>query len=361
MAMEAGQVDEALRIGCLRRIKRDWACLNYWHLGSKLRPPAFELDRAEARLGSWEPRTRTISISEHHVWSAPWEAVTETLKHEMAHQYVDEVLKLDGALPHGEAFRRAARLLAIEPDPAGPSAAPDADPETVARLRKIRRLLALAESPNVHEAEAALAKANELLLKYNIDVAATERERTYRYRRLGEPTGRRSRHALILAGLLCEHFFVEAIWVDTYDARSGRSGQVLEVCGTPENLDLAEYAWHELLRSAEELWRKHRRTEGIGGDRDRRPYMEGVLMGYGETLRAQREAIERKHELVWLGDPGLEAFYRARHPRTRSERYAVSSASDAFGAGKEAGAALRLTRAIRASAGSAGRLLPGPS
>lgn len=360
--MNAGDLTDALKQACLRRLKREWGSFNYWYLGERLKPPAFDLAPGEARLGFWTAATRTISIAEKHVLEAPWEVVLETLRHEMAHQYVDEVLRLDGALPHGEAFRRAARLLAVDearrdgqPVPAGPSST---DPDMLARLRKIRRLLALADSPNVHEAEAALAKANELLLKYNIDLAAAEVERSYTYRHLGKPTGRRPRYTLIMAGLLAEHFFVETIWIQTYDVRTTRTGYVLEICGTPENVDLADFAFHELQRSAHELWRKHKRAEKIQSDRHRRSYIEGVLTGFGNKLREQRELSERKHELVWVGDPGLAAFYRTRHPRIRSESYSVYS-TDAFTAGKEAGAALRLTRALREHGGDGGRLLSG--
>jgi hypothetical protein len=348
---------EELRRACLQRLRRDWGCLNYYYLGEKLRPPAFELDAAETRLGSWDSVTRTISISERHIASAPWTAVVETLKHEMAHQYVDEVLRLQSVLPHGEAFRRASDLLAIDHPGTGPAAQPQ-DEASAARLRKIRNLMKLAESSNVHEAEAALAKANELLLKYNIDMVAAEHERRYEFRHLGRPTGRRSRYELILAGLLSEHFFVESIWVDTYDASTAKSGHVLEICGTKDNVDLAEFTYHELLRSAHKLWRRHRIEEGITSNRDRRAYTEGVLMGFSEKLRAQREESARKHELVWLGDPGLDKFYRQRHPRIRNERFAISAGVDAFGAGKAAGAALELTRAVRGSPSGA-RLLPG--
>lgn len=351
---------DELKRACLRRLAHDWSCFNYWYLREKLRPPAFAFESAAGRLGSWDPGTRTIAIAERLVLESPWEAVLETLKHEMAHQYVDEVLELEGVLPHGEAFRRAAKLLAIDaPEGATASAAHTKDQRSLARLRRIRRLLALAESPNVHEAEAALAKANELLLKYNIDAAAAEEERRYCSRQLGTPISRRSRYLLMLAGLLTDHFFVEAIWIASYDARSGRNGQVLEICGTPENVDLAEYAYHELQRSAHELWRKHKRAAGIPGDRDRRVYVEGVLSGFGAKLRAQRDAHERRHELVWLGDPGLTSFYRARHPKIRSESYLVGSASAAFDAGKQAGAGLRLTRALRVHEGETGRFLPG--
>jgi hypothetical protein len=361
-------IREELRRATLRRLQREWSGYNSWHLGGKLRPPAFEIADDARRLGSWHRGTRTIAFSRGHLEGATWSEVIDTLKHEMAHQYVDEVLGLEEALPHGEAFRRACRLLAIDPaaragaageSGAGGGAAGGPEPEAAARLRKIRGLLALAESSNAHEAEAALAKANELLLKYNIDVAAAETERRYVVRELGRPTGRRNRHDMILAGLIAEHFFVEAIWIDTFDVRTGRSGQVLEVCGTPENVELAEYAHHELLRSAEELWRRHRLERGIGGDRDRRPFVEGVVTGYSERLRAEKERREQRHELVWLGDPKLDQFFRARHPRVRQQRYYVSAGTEAFSAGKEAGASLELTPAVKGRARGEPRLLTG--
>jgi hypothetical protein len=358
---------EDLKQACLRRLRRDWGLFNWQHLGSKLRPPTLELDAALARVGAWDRATRRISISEAHVLGAPWEIVLDTLKHEMAHQYVDEVLGFELALPHGEAFRRACKLLGVDHAATVQTGAPGVshaggatDEESVARLRKIRRLLALAQSSNVHEAEAALAKANELLLKYNIDLAAAQTERTYCHRHLGRPTGRRPRYALLLAGLLTEHFFVEAIWLSSFDAKTGKSGYVLEICGTPDNVDLAEYAWHELLRSGHELWRKHRSENALDSDRDRRAYIEGVFSGFGEKLREQRRRHEQRNELIWLGDPGLDAFFRVRHPRVRNESFALKSYVDAFDAGKEAGASLRLTRAVKsAHAEDAGRLLPG--
>jgi len=357
-------IAESLRRATLHHLQREWGNFNRWHLGGKLIPPTFEIEDAEGRLGSWRRDTRTIAIARRHLEGAPWHAVLETLKHEMAHQYVDEVLRLDRALPHGEAFQRACRLLAIDGTGRPGSYEPGQDPsgedtETGARLRKIRRLLALAESSNVHEAEAALAKANELLLKYNIDMAAAETERRYCYRQLGEPTGRRSRHIMILAGIVTEHFFVEAIWVEVFDPRTGRTGSVLEICGTPENVELAEYAHHELQRSAHELWRRHQREHAINSDKDKRPYFEGVLIGFSERLRTQKEQREQRRELVWVGDPKLDAYFRSRYPRIRRDKYFISSGTEAFSAGKEAGAHLELTPAIKGREREGPRLLTG--
>ena len=46
---------------------------------------------------------------------------------------------------------------------------------------------------------------------------------------------------LILAGILSDHFFVEVIWVPVWRPLDGKRGSVLEVCGSPANLELAEY------------------------------------------------------------------------------------------------------------------------
>ncbi|HVY61135.1 MAG TPA: hypothetical protein VHF22_05745, partial [Planctomycetota bacterium] len=91
----------------------------------------------------------------------------------------------------------------------------------------------------------------------------------------------------------------------------------------------------------------------------RRPFIEGVITGFGDKLRDQREMLKQKHEIVWVEDPGLKEFFKKRHPRLRSERLYASWGTDAFDAGMSAGAALRLTRAIRSHQGDGGRLLPG--
>lgn len=341
---------------CLRRLRHEWGLLNWGFARGKLRPPAFTVDGSTARLGAWDRATRTITVSRPLLLSQPWGSVVEVLKHEMAHQYVDEVLGLGDLPPHGAAFQRAARIFGTEPRATCDLGLPlehdarRADLPVDARLRRARRLLALAESPNAHEAEAALAKAHELLLKYNIDAAKARGEpgageTRYAFRRLGRPTGRRGRELMILGGLLADHFFVETIWVETYDVRTGENGRVLEICGTPENVDLADHAFHELQRSGDELWRRHRAEAGVGSDRDRRRFVEGVLTGYGEKLKTQRREDEQTRALVWLGDPGLDAFFRKRHPRVRSDYYSVSG-GEAFAAGREAGRQLKLRRAL---------------
>ncbi|GIW71982.1 MAG: hypothetical protein KatS3mg102_1524 [Planctomycetota bacterium] len=362
----ARRLGAELQAACLRRLVRDWESLNWCHLGGRLRPPAFRLDPVLSRWGQWEPQGRTIALAERLVLEHDWPAVLEVLRHEMAHQVVDELFGLAGAPAHGEAFRRACALLGVEPRAAGDPLAvlrrqPDGEPAPEqARLRRVRRLLALADSPNPHEAEAALAKAHELLLRYNLELLELRggAEQCYCVRHLGQPQPRRSRADKLAAGILTRHFFVEAIWIDSFCPRTGREGRVLEIAGSPHNVELAEYTWHELHRAAAELWEKHWRQAGIyPRARAAQRYIEGVLTGFDERLERERSRQAAERALVWRGDPALQAFFRRRHPRVRTESVAAGEGA-LFEAGRHAGQALRLRRAVRGGGSAArGRLL----
>jgi hypothetical protein len=329
--------------------------------------PTLELVRTQATLGRWVPETRTLEISLPLVIERPWGVVVEVLKHEMAHQYVHEVLKEVGETPHGPAFRDACARLGVDARASGVPSVPAAAPGEGAAeddriVTRISRLLALAESPNRHEAEAAMAAAQRLMLRHNLDAASTprpERERAYGFVHLGQPTGRVGEHERLVAMILGKHFFVEAIWVPVYRPRDGKRGSVLEICGTPSNLAIAEYAHGFLHGTAERLWGEHKRANGLG-DRERRTYLAGVMTGFADKL-ARQEASHRAAGLVWVKDGDLGGYLRRRHPYVRHVRHAGQRRTDAWAHGREAGRQIVLYRPMQTGAESRGRLLPGKS
>ena len=65
------------------------------------------------------------------------------------------------------------------------------EPGTEKTLERIRKLLALAGSSNQHEAEAAMKKAHELMLRHNIEQLPIAHE--FEVRHLGEPRAPRER------------------------------------------------------------------------------------------------------------------------------------------------------------------------
>lgn len=356
-----GHLPLRLEAALLREIAEQYRHLALAYFRGALRLPQFELVASRSRLGRWVEATRTIELSRPLVLEQPWGVVTEVLKHEMAHQYVIEVLGERGETAHGPRFRAVCARLGIDaaasgmPIPISDAArARDGEPGKVAE--RIARLLALAESSNVHEAEAAMAAAQRLLLKHNIEVREARTARGYVWRHLGTPTGRTTEAERVLSLILGKHFFVEAIWVPVYRPLLGKRGSVLEICGTPENVEIAEYVHGYLVETAARLWREHKAEQGIWSDRDRRTFLAGVMSGMSEKL--SREAKKSASAgLVWVADADLDGFFRARHPHVRHVRYAGQRRTDAYAHGREAGKKIVIHKGMRGTAAQRGLLL----
>jgi hypothetical protein len=358
------QEDEALTAelegALVRELRATYHHLNDAFFKGGLRAPTIELVPSRQTLGRWVPATRTIEISRPLVLSQPWGVVLEVLKHEMAHQYVHETLGERSETPHGRGFRDACARLGIDGRASGMPDGTPQDPAEEKIVERIARLLALAESPNQHEAEAAMAAAQRLMLKHNLDLARSAAARDFDHAHLGEPTGRVSEHERVVAMILGKHFFVEAIWIPVYRPREGKRGSVLEICGTRANLAIAEYVHGFLHATAEGLWRGHREAHRIRTNRDRRTYLAGVMVGFADKLATQ-ESRSRSEGLVWVKDGDLARYFRRRHPYVRHVRHAGQRRTGAWTDGREAGRKIVLHKPVTATSQSRGRLLPAKS
>ncbi len=335
-----------LEAAAVRALGEDYDNINYSVFRRRLRRPPIELCDSRVRLGVWVREPRSLRISSALFLEHGWGTVLDVLKHEMAHQYVDEVLGQTGETAHGPAFRRVCEERGIEPDPVGTptSVGATADPERRV-LERIARLLALAESPNEHEARSAAAAAQRLMLKHNIDAVRRGVARSYGFRHLGKPTGRVEQSLRTMASILSEHFFVEAIFVPVWRPREGKRGTALEICGTQANMETAEYVHEFLTGTAERLWVERKRVEGIPGDGGRRAFVAGVMAGFDEKLCSKREE-NRREGLVWAGDADLHRYFRFRHPRIRTVWRSGVSRTDDYSAGRDAGRGIVLHRGI---------------
>jgi hypothetical protein len=144
--------------------------------------------------------------------------------------------------------------------------------------------------------------------------------------------------------------------VPSYAAAEGRRGRVLELCGTPANLDVAVYVHGFLLGTAERLWRDHKRAAGIRSDGERRRFIAGVMMGFDEKLAAG-ERQSRREGLVVRADVQREAYLRRRYPRQQSRAGSAIERTPAYERGREAGRAIVLQRPVGAGPDAAPRLL----
>jgi len=347
-----------LEAALLREIAAQYLHIAHTYFRGQIKLPQFELVASRSRLGRWVPATRTVELSRPLVMDQPWGVVLEVLKHEMAHQFVDEVLRDPSETAHGPRFRAICMQLGIDPAASGvPVPAPNSEPTELGKIaERVARLLALAESPNVHEAEAAMAAAQRLLLKHNLDMRQAQTARGYTWRHLGQPTGRTTEAERVLSLILTKHFFVEAIWVPVYRPDVGKRASVLEICGSPENVDIADYVYSFMMHTAARLWSEHKVARAIAGDRDRRAFMAGVMNGMSTKLSKESKRNEQSG-LIWVGDGQLDTYFRRRHPHVRHSRYAGQPRTEAYTQGQAAGAKIVIHKGVKAPVTTRGFVL----
>jgi hypothetical protein len=340
----------------VRELLRSFHQLNYTYFKGSLRPPQLLLVDSRTYLGRYHHATRTIELARTLLTEQPWGVVLEVLKHELAHQFVHEVLG-EQEDPHGPAFRNVCERLGIDPRARGlPSVPPDARAQSL--LQRIHKLLALAESDNQHEAEAAAAAAQRLMLRHNIETGRSVHDSQYTFVHLGRITGRVTEWERRLGNVLASHFFVEVIWVPAFDVNTAKRGSVLEAIGSPENLDLAGYVYSFLSQSAERSWSEHKRNEGLRGNRERLTYLAGVISGFAESLERQARA-HRADGLVWVPHARLGEYTRQRHPRLRTVSHQGHRRGDTFAEGQKAGRDVVLRRGMTQGPSGQTRLLKG--
>lgn len=340
----------------LQAAAEEYDHLNYALFFNRLRRPPLAWSESETTLGAWTTMPPGISLSTALLTRYSWVTLIEVLKHEMAHQFVAEVLGKTDESAHGPAFAKVCADRKIDARAAGIPQVESGDADHA--VDKIRRLLALAESANQHEAEAAMAAAQRLMLKYNLEEVSRNKVRDFVVAHLGEPTGRVQESQRVLAGILRKFFFVEVLWISVWRPLEAKRGSVLEVCGTKPNVEMADYVHAFLSHSAERLWQQHKRKHQIRQDRDRRKFHAGVMAGFYKKLDSER-APRAEEGLVWSGDAQLNAHFKSRYPKTTTAHYSSSSGTEAHSAGRAAGQSLVLHRGMGQGASGGTKLLGG--
>ena len=343
----------------LHALLREWHNTNYDVFGRALTVPVLALDDSSVRLGQWHSSQRLLSLSRPLVRTRSWQTVREVLKHEMAHQFVDEILGIRDQSAHGPAFLKvceqrhidARAVGVVEDDKVGAGASDDDDRV----MRRLQKLLALAESDNENEAQAAANAAQRLMLEHNI-ASRGRSGRIYLTRALSKPAFRLFAHERVLAGLLARHFFVNVVFCHAYVPDVGRTGTYVEISGTADNLAMAEWMYAFLLGAAERKCRAEIKA-GKVIPRDRLRFLSGFMSGVGQKLT--REATRNSQQgLVWTGDPDLRDHVNRIHPHLRSTSVR-SVIGEAHVLGRAAGNEVVISRPVSEPASARGNLLGG--
>jgi hypothetical protein len=302
----------------------------------QMKQPLFSLRTIKSRLGYWSGPKNEITISRTFALNYPWDDVRDVLYHEMAHQYVEQVLKSSEKSPHGSDFIKACHRLRANPKASG-RYKPLHDQIHIRSisnqdriLLRVKKLMSLAKSTNRHEAEAAMTKAHELMRKYNIDLLRKPSHRDFVSMFIGSPALRHHREEYHLANLLQTYYFVQGLWVSSYVLAKEKMGRVFEISGVPENVKIASYIYDFVKNTIDMRWRRYNQRDTLNRYR-KTDFAVGLVEGFCNKLSAQKPIPSHQGTttaLITMEDPMLGAYMSHKYPRTKTFQRSASSQDD---------------------------------
>jgi len=320
-------IQEELERRILHGLACEWENAS-WILDSsyrnQLHKPLFSLRDIKGRWGYWSGERNEICLSRNLVLNHSWDAVREIFHHEMAHQLAEQILAAHDEPPHGEKFKKACYLLKANPKASGNYMPLDeqvsngsTSPEDKIMVR-VKKLMALAQSQNQHEAEAAMTKAHELIRKYNVELLSLDDNRLFISVFIGRPALRHFREDYDLSSLLQEFYFVYGIWVPAYVIEKCKMGRVLEISGTAQNARLASYI-HDFIKNFIAFrWDEYNKKKGLNRYR-KTDFAVGIIEGFRSKLKKKNQGKRKttnKPGLIEVHDPLLQKHMDYKYPHT---------------------------------------------
>ena len=332
-----------------------------------MQKPLISIRDLKKRLGYWSPIRKEISLSRDLVMNHAWDAVLEVFYHEMAHQFAHQVLDAYHETSHGPAFIRACYILRANPEASGTYPPLDdrldenrlSDQDKI--MVKVKKLMALAQSHNRHEAESAMAKAHELISKYNIEIIEKNRQRQFMSIFLGKPALRHTRDVYELSSLLQSFYFVKGIWIPSYVIEKEKMGRVLEITGTLQNLKIASYVFDVVRNYIDSEWFKYNQKKRLNFHR-KTDFAVGIVRGFRRKLELQVSPLKNfqdgNYAVAKIEDHHLNSYYRYRYPKISSfKRGGSSEDHGVISDGMDTGKKLVISKGIEESRQS-GKYLP---
>jgi len=365
----------------LHQLHAEFKLLCSWH-NLSLATPAFEITDSKSALGGWMGDSRTIAIGARLIQEYSWESVINILKHEMAHQYVHEIMGRQRELPHGPAFQEACdRLGVMQPFRSATGDTPKVFTEEKChhqdvaydrRINKVRKILSLASSANIHEAAAAIRKANSFIYRYNLQrLDRQSRLSEYDYFVVNTHKKRKNIMERRIAGLLRDFFYVDIVYSELFDAEKCELHKTIELLGTKENVAFARHVYGFLSGRIEFLWESYRNKSKVAG-RLKRSFTLGLLQGLREKLEQNdrqqslpadfsqdRESETTISGLVVAKDTGLAEFVGNRFPRLHKVTYRSTGifCGSTYSQGKKEGKKIIIHKVVNHKDGNLGKLL----
>ena len=298
------------------------------------------------QLGFFDSTRNSIGINKVLMYKVDDEALRNIIRHELAHYLVFIIY---GDVPsHGkefhhicarfgwgqEVFKAYTDLSAYKGQ--------NSHQKHKKILEKIKKVLALSSSSNPHESQLATVKANELLLRYNLQYDTFDADEDTCLKRVLTATRRNAKITCIYD--ILETFFVQPV------LNTGGGTFYLEVLGRRSNVELAEYVAHFLDHELDHLWQKHRQLHPhLKGITMKNSFFRGLSEGYLQKINSTHHQSFSTNELM-IVKQGLQKHINAVYGRLSKTRTTYSK-TDTYSKnlGKSAGQNLSIRKGINDS------------
>jgi hypothetical protein len=210
-------------------------------------------------------------------------------------------------------------------------------------IAKMKKLFSLAKSDNPNEAKVAMERAQDMMIKHNIEMREVKADNTYTS---AESDGfkRESMEDKYINSILTNYFYVDIVKGGT---RYGEKR--FTYVGEASNVEMAMYVRDYLLRTFQTLWKKYKKEHNLQSSSKQSFYL-GLFKGFCAKMEEQlAQAVESYgKELVLVKDPKVEEKVQEMFPNASKmpSKKVRNSDPGAYNDGFEKGKKINVNRGV---------------
>lgn len=209
-------------------------------------------------------------------------------------------------------------------------------------LRKVQKLMALTTSSNEHEAEQAMIKSQQLLLKHNIDFRNIENDNDEKILLKRILKQKKNDAKMRSIAHILGTFFVNTIY------NRQKNYIYLEVIGNATNVEIAEYVANTLVHQLEMLWNLTKKQQpDLKGTIAKNSFFLGVAQGYCNKINfLKRQYDKNTFNALIVIEKKLQDAEAMVYPRLTKGRSNARYCSKSSSLGEQVGKKLNINPAV---------------
>lgn len=278
------------------------------------------------------------------------EQLQHIIKHELAHYITFINYGCSIQQPHGIEFKAFCQRMGWGEEVYRATTCLDdgrnvSDIDESSVFRKVKKLMALSTSSNSNEAELAMIKSQQLLLKHNVEtkyIDGDDNEKMFIKRILKQTKENAKMRAI---AQILKTFFVNTVY------RRGDGFIHLEILGTAVNVEIAEYVANILQHEFDKLWDQARRQHvHLKGMVAKNSFFLGIAQGYCNKINSlKRDYDPATTNALLVIEKTLIDAKELVYPRLSSGRSSGSHCHHSSAIGQEMGRQLNINPALQQS------------